>query len=135
MKKVIRLVSKGLILGAIMLCSVMPVYAEEYTITADINGPTTDSYTVDLETECHFYGYALCQKGNMYGNHCNWVASLHGNLAPAATNTYTSFGSDSSTDDILPKSFMVTSGSVVHSYEKTAEMFKYYKQANTILGY
>lgn len=135
MKKVIRLVSKGLILGAIMLCSVMPVCAKEYTVTADINGPTTDSYTVDIETECHLHGYALCREGNMYGNHTTWIANLLGNLAPAATETYASFGSDSSLTNIMPKSPMVKPGPAVQSYEKTASMFTFYKKANTVLYY
>lgn len=85
-KNIIRFVSKGLILGAIMLCSVMPVCAKEYTVTA-------------------------------------------------ATETYASFGSDSSLTNIMPKSPMVKPGPAVQSYEKTASMFTYYKKANTVLYY
>ena len=71
----------------------------------------------------------------MFGNHATWIAELLGDLAPAATETYASFGSDSSLTNIMEKSPMVTPGPKVNRYEKTASMFTYYKKANTVLYY
>lgn len=71
----------------------------------------------------------------MYGNHATWIAELLGDLASTATETSASFGSDSSSTNIMEKSLMVTPGTKVNRYEKTAAMFKYYEKANTVLYY
>lgn len=145
MKKTVRLVSTGIIVSVLMISSVMPVYARgtrtigyrglEKNISAYLSGPTLSTDTVELDPKCHFFGSAACEKGNAFGNPCYWKARQYGDLALTATMTSASFGSDSSWNNIMSKSKMVEAGAILHVYEKSAEMYKYYEQANTRLYY
>lgn len=136
MKKIFKLMLGGMLSAALMFGSVMPVAAAEYDVTAKISGPNTNSKQIMLDPTCFLYGYASCESGTAMGHICLWVAKQTGSEPFAGTNSAASFGADGSVDNIMKKSYMVTTyPTTLHEYEKTAEAFKYYNQTTTRLYY
>lgn len=126
-KAVAVLFATALISGAPAIIS----SAQTYNVDASINGPTFNSHTVDIDQEAHFYGSALCQAGNAFGNHCIWTGKLYGDLAPAATSAKISFGYDGSYDNVISKVRMTSLVGVPYRISKTAESFKWYRSVGT----
>ena len=126
-KAVAVLFATALISGAPAIMS----SAQEYNVDASIYGPTFSSHTVDIDQEAHFYGSALCESGNMFGNHCIWTGKLYGDLAPAATNAIISFGYDGSYDNVISKVRMTSLVGVPYRISKTAEACKWYRSIGT----
>ena len=138
MKKISKLMLVGMLSAVFMFGSVMPVAAESYyDVIAKISGPNTNSKQIMLDPVCFLYGYASCEKsGTMMGHICVWKAKQTGSEPFAGTNSAASFGSDGKVDNIMEKSYMVTTyPTTLHEYEKTAEAFTAYNQTTTRLYY
>lgn len=136
MIKKFRLMVASMLSLVFMSSSVMTVAAAQYDISAYAEGPTFNSHTVELDSQCLFFGSASCEEGNMYGNPCYWKARQSGNLALTATASEASFGEGTSYTNIMGKSKMVTGGgTILNTYEKSANMFSFYTRANTRLYY
>ncbi len=136
MRKISKLMLASMFSVVIMFNSVMPTVAAQTDISAFAAGPTFNSETVTVDTQCLFFGSAACEKGNMYGNPCHWKARQSGNLALTATSSEASFGEGTSYTNIMGRSKMVTGGgTILNTYEKSADMFTHYTQANTRLYY
>lgn len=136
MKKIFKLVLAGMFSAVLMFGSVMPAAAAEYDVTANFSGPNTNSKQIMIDPTCFLYGYASCEPGTAVGHICLWVAKQTGSEPFAGTHTAASFGSDGEVDNIMKKSYMVTTyPTTLHEYEKKAEAFKYYNQATTRLYY
>ena len=128
-KAVAVLFATALISGAPAIMS----SAQSYSVNASINGPTFNSRTVDIDQEAHFYGSALCESGNMFGNHCIWTGKLYGELAPAATNARISFGHDGATNNIMPMMRITLLPGTPYEISKTSDAFTYYKKITTFM--
>ena len=128
-KAVAVLFATALISGAPAIMS----SAQSYSVNASINGPTFNSRTVDIDQQAHFYGSALCESGNMFGNHCIWTGKLYGDLAPAATNAIISFGYDGSNNNEMGELRMTSLVGVPYRISKTADVFKKYKNITTYM--
>lgn len=126
-KAVAVLFATALISGAPAIMS----SAQSYSVKASINGPTFNSYSVDIDQEAHFYGSALCQSGNAFGNHCIWTGKLYGELAPAATNAVISFGYGEKLDNKMGNLRMTSLVGVPYRISQTADVFKKYEKITT----
>lgn len=136
MKKISKLMLTSILSAALMFSSVMPVSAAHYDIMAKLSGPTSNSHQVMVDQTCYLYGYASCVSGTGLGNICVWTARQTGSEPFAGTNTAASFGQGDSFTNLMTKSYMVTSNPLMlHEYNKTADLFTYYTQANTRLYY
>ena len=121
--------------GLISIAPAMVSSAQSYKVNASINGTTFNSRTVDIDQEAHFYGSALCQSGNAFGNHCIWTGKLYGDLAPAATNAMISFGHDGSINNVLSKTQMTSLPGVPYRISKTASMLSHYSTITTYMSW
>ena len=128
-KAVAVLFATALISGAPAMVS----SAQTYSVNALINGPTFRNHTVDIYQQAHFYGSALCESGNVFGNHCIWMGKLYGELAPAATNAKLSFGHDGSTNNNMTEVRMTSLVGPSYEITKTANAFTYYKKVTTFM--
>lgn len=120
---------------AIMFSSVIPVAAAEKDLSASLDGNPA-GVLLELDPTYSFYGYASCRSSeSLLGTICYWLARLGGSHPEHGTNAAASFGHDDSFTNIMDKSDMIIGDHKVVEYERSSNMFTYYKKANTRLYY